>query len=412
MENLDASPFYSEAFTARAATGLSTANAAKVLKVKSSQMKKWEDNKDLIPADKLAELRALAPTRVQNQANFRFIDLFAGIGGLRRAFEAAGGECVFTSEWNKEALNTYLANFGEGHPVAGDITKVLGSEIPNHDILVGGFPCQPFSLSGVSKKNSMGRPHGFADETQGTLFFDVARLIAAKRPAAFLLENVRNLVSHDKGNTFEVIKRTLQDELGYSISWRVMEAKPWVPQKRPRIVIVGFRDGQTFDFDSIEVPAGEQKLASILHRAGEKSGDGDRYTAEGLPHAKYTKSDKLWSYLQAHAAKHAAKGNGFGFGLHGADDVARTLSARYGKDGAEILIRQDGKNPRQLTPRECARLMGFDMPGSSEMIIPVSDAQAYKQFGNSVVVPMFAAVAQAMVPLLGVNQKTALIAAE
>ncbi|WP_315922708.1 DNA (cytosine-5-)-methyltransferase [Mesorhizobium sp. SP-1A] len=259
--------------------------------------------------------------------------------------------------------------------------------------------CQPFSLAGVSKKNSTGTPHGFEDKTQGTLFFDVARIIKEKRPKAFLLENVRNLAAHDKGRTFEVIKNVLQEELGYTIAWKIMEGTPWVPQRRPRIAIVGFRDGFQFDFDTVNTRTNRQPvLGDILHAPGEAPEGDDRFATDGVVHDKYTLTDGLWAYLQAHAALHKEKGNGFGYGMHGPNDIARTLTARYYKDGAEILIHQEGKNPRRLTPRECARLMGFEYPGEAEMIIPVSDTQAYKQFGNSVIIPMFAEIAKAMVP--------------
>ncbi len=258
--------------------------------------------------------------------------------------------------------------------------------------------CQPFSLAGVSKKNSLGRAHGFADETQGTLFFDVARIIEAKRPKMFLLENVKNLCDHDKGRTFEVILRTLSEELGYTVSYRVLDGSAWVPQKRKRIFIVGVRDGEAFDFDDVVIPESGPLLGEILHAAGEA--EEGRYASSGMALAKYTLTDNLWRYLQDYAAKHAKAGNGFGFGLVGEGDVARTLSARYGKDGSEILVRQEpGKNPRRLTPRECARLQGFDT-AADRVFIPVSDAQAYRQFGNSVVVPCVAAIAKAMAPHL------------
>ena len=328
-------------------------------------------------------------------ASFRFIDLFAGIGGTRLGFEQAGGVCVFTSEWDKKAIETYKANFDDGpeHGLAGDITKVKAEDIPDHDVLVAGFPCQPFSIAGVSKKRSLGRPTGFEDETQGTLFFDVARIIKTKQPRAFFLENVRNLQSHDKGRTFATILRTLRDELGYDISYRVVGAEPWVPQKRRRIFIVGFRDGLgDFNFDDMVTPStSAPTMSAILHPENSREAVEEPYTlgpmAEVNP--KYTLSDKLWDYLQGYAAKHKSAGNGFGYGLVGPEDVARTLSARYYKDGSEILIRQPGKNPRRLTPREAARLMGF----RDDYKIVVADTPAYKQFGNSVVVPVVAAVA-------------------
>lgn len=309
---------------------------------------------------------------------FQFIDLFAGIGGIRLAFQNLGGKCVFTSEWDNYSKKTYEANFGE--VPFGDITKISEKEIPDHDILLGGFPCQPFSIAGVSKKNALGRAHGFLDETQGTLFFDVARIIKHKKPATFMLENVKNLVSHDKGKTFKVITETLK-ELGYSIHYKVLDGKYFVPQHRERIIIVGFRTAifkgnETFQFPKME----DVKFAikDIL----EKEVD-----------SKYTLSDKLWNYLQEYAAKHKAKGNGFGYGLTDLNGISRTMSARYYKDGAEILIPQNGKSPRRLTPRECARLQGF--PDS--FIIPVSDNQAYKQFGNSVVSPLIQAVGKNIV---------------
>lgn len=329
---------------------------------------------------------------------FTFIDLFAGIGGLRRGFEAAGGRCVFTSEWNKFAQKTYTANFHDGRPPQGDITATETSDIPDHDVLVAGFPCQPFSIAGVSKKNSLGRLHGFACETQGTLFFDVARILKDKKPAAFLLENVKNLRSHDSGRTFDVILRTLRDELGYNVSYRVIDAGHFLPQHRERIVIVGFREPVPFSWNDLKLPEkGQRRLKDILHPEDGSEPAEEAYTsgAAGTVNPKYTLSDKLWAYLQTYAAKHQAAGNGFGFGLVGPDDVARTLSARYYKDGSEILIsRGPGKNPRRLTPRECARLMGYP----DDFRIPVSDTQAYKQFGNSVAVPVFEHVARMMLP--------------
>ena len=303
------------------------------------------------------------------KTKFKFIDLFAGIGGFRMAFQNLGGKCVFTSEWDKFSQKTYEANYGE--VPFGDITKVNEDLIPSHDILLGGFPCQPFSIAGVSKKNSLGRAHGFKDETQGTLFFDVVRIIESKRPKAFLLENVKNLVSHDKKRTFKIIKGTLE-ELGYSIHTRVLDGQHFVPQHRERIFIVGFdknvyKGNENFEFP--ELPEPTHVIEDILEPEVEE---------------KYTLSDKLWSYLQDYAKKHKAKGNGFGFGMVNFDGISRTISARYYKDGSEILIPQEGKNPRRLTPRECARLQGYP----ENFIIPVSDNQAYRQFGNSVVMPL------------------------
>ncbi len=312
---------------------------------------------------------------IPEDAAFTFIDLFAGIGGMRIAFERAGGHCVYSNEWNKYSQQTYFANFGEQPD--GDITKVDASAIPDHDILVAGFPCQPFSIAGVSKKQSLGRATGFEDKTQGTLFFDICRILKAKRPKAFLLENVKNLCSHDKGNTFRVITESLH-ELDYEIFYQVIDGQNYVPQHRERILIVGFdrkRYGSNVDFSFDLTPADPKPVVrDILETDAD-----DRYTL----------SDKLWKYLQDYAAKHKEAGNGFGYGIADSNGVARTLSARYYKDGSEILIKQEGKNPRRLTPRECARLQGFP----EDFKIPVSDTQAYKQFGNSVVVPLMSDVA-------------------
>lgn len=309
---------------------------------------------------------------------FKFIDLFAGIGGIRLAYQNNGGKCVFSSEWDSFAKKTYEANFGE--VPFGDITKISETEIPDHDVLLGGFPCQPFSIAGVSKKNSLGRQHGFLDKTQGTLFFDLARIIEHKRPKAFMLENVKNLVSHDRKRTFKVITEALK-ELGYSIHYKVLDAKYYVPQHRERIIIVGF-DKEIFNeqeqFKFPEPKDVELKIQDIL---------------EPVVDDKYTLSDKLWNYLQEYKKKHQAKGNGFGFGLTNLNGVSRTLSARYYKDGSEILIPQEGKNPRRLTPRECARLQGF--PDTFK--IPVSDNQGYKQFGNSVAMPLMQAVGKIII---------------
>lgn len=321
---------------------------------------------------------------ISKQYRFKFIDLFAGIGGMRLAFERVGGECVFSSEWDKYCQKTYFANFKDiPH---GDITEISEKEIPDHDILVAGFPCQPFSIAGVSKKNSLGRVHGFLDKTQGTLFFDVARIISSKRPKAFLLENVKNLLSHDKGNTFKVIKQTLE-ELNYQVSYKVIDGKQFVPQHRERIYIVGldkdvYGPNKAVDFPNPQIC--NKKLKDIL---------------EIDVSEKYTLSDKLWSYLQVYAAKHKAKGNGFGYGLADLNGYTRTLSARYYKDGSEILIPQSGRNPRRLTPRECARLQGF--PDSFEIM--VSDTQAYKQFGNSVVVDAVEATARQIISVMGLT---------
>ena len=311
----------------------------------------------------------------KKNADFTFIDLFAGIGGMRIAFEQNGGQCVYSNEWNKYCQQTYFANFGE--QPEGDITKVDAATIPDHDILVAGFPCQPFSIAGVSKKNSLGRATGFEDKTQGTLFFDVCRILKAKRPKAFMLENVKNLCSHDKGRTFKIILESLK-ELNYNVFYSVIDGQNYVPQHRERIIIVGFdknRYGSDFTFEFNIDPVNPKPIMKDILEPDVES--------------KYTLSDKLWTYLQNYAAKHKAAGNGFGYGIASPYGVSRTLSARYYKDGSEILIEQDNQNPRKLTPRECARLQGF--PDSFK--ITVSDTQAYRQFGNSVVVPLITNVA-------------------
>ena len=324
------------------------------------------------------ELRESVP----ENTGFTFIDLFAGIGGMRIAYEKAGGHCVYSNEWNKYSQQTYFANFGE--IPEGDITKVDAKDIPDHDILVAGFPCQPFSIAGVSKKQSLGRATGFEDKTQGTLFFDVCRILKEKRPKAFLLENVKNLCSHDRGRTFKVICESLT-ELGYVFFYKILDGQNFVPQHRERILIVGFdkeRYGENVDFAFDITPADPKPIM--------------RDILETDVDEKYTLTDKLWNYLQDYAAKHKAAGNGFGYGIASPDGISRTLSARYYKDGSEILIAQGGMNPRRLTPRECARLQGF--PDSFK--IPVSDTQAYRQFGNSVVVPLMTNVAALIVSKL------------
>lgn len=317
-----------------------------------------------------------------NNEIYTFIDLFAGIGGMRLAFESAEGRCVYSNEWNKYSQQTYYANFGVQPD--GDITKIAAENIPDHDILVAGFPCQPFSIAGVSKKNSLGRATGFEDKTQGTLFFDVCRILKAKRPKAFMLENVKNLCNHDRGRTFQVIQESLC-ELNYEVFFQIIDGKGYVPQHRERIVIVGFdknRYGANIDFAfALHPPKKQPIVRDILEKEVSK---------------KYTLSDKLWIYLQNYAAKHREAGNGFGYGIAPLDGVTRTISARYYKDGSEILIEQKGKNPRRLTPRECARLQGFP----DNFKIPVSDTQAYRQFGNSVVVPLMSDVAKLIVSKL------------
>ena len=344
-------------------------------------VKDFFDKNKLKPSDKLRLERISRRTyRIKPQnCQLTFIDLFAGIGGTRLAFEKAGCKCVFSSEWDKFAQQTYEANFGE--KPHGDIRKIPSSDIPDHDILVAGFPCQPFSISGVSKKNALGRPHGFDDPTQGTLFFEIKRIIRDKRPIAFLLENVKHLKRHDKGNTFRVIRDALEKDLGYTIFDEVLDADAYVPQHRERIFIAGFREPAFFIFPHYQ-PYQKPKFKDILKK--------------NVPE-KYTLTDHLWNYLQEYAKKHKAKGNGFQYGLTNLDGISRTMSARYYKDGAEILIPQKaGKNPRRLTPPECAHLMGFTQL-RPDFKIPVSDTQAYRQFGNAVVAPLVHDIARELV---------------
>lgn len=377
-----------------------------------------QPDQDWLTYAERVSLENMLPSPSHEDHEFTFIDLFAGIGGIRYGFEEAGGKCVFTSEYDKYAVKTYLANYHCDHDVHGDIREItqpkgmskkqaynhIQKSIPDHDVLLAGFPCQPFSIAGVSKKNSLGRAHGFECETQGTLFFDVARIIEAKQPLAIMLENVKNLKSHDRGKTFKVIMNTL-DELGYDVIDRkfddsvsdpkIINGKHFVPQNRERIVIVAFRrdldvtDGLTLKDIKKYFPEKEPRVGDILE-------------AESDVDDKYILTPKLWAYLKAYANKHKQAGNGFGFGKVTANDRStRTLSARYYKDGSEVLVdRGQRKRPRRLTPRECARLMGFDKSGESKFVIPVSDTQSYKQFGNSVVVPVFAAVAQLMKPYI------------
>lgn len=385
--------------------------------------------------------KLLPQAKLNAKSDFTFIDLFAGIGGIRKAFEDIGGKCVLTSEWNKYAVKTYKANYfnDESHVFNEDIRDITLSDnidideetaykhinklVPNHDVLLAGFPCQPFSIAGVSKKNALGKAHGFECQTQGTLFFDVARIIAAKKPKAFLLENVKNLKSHDKGKTFKIIMQTL-DELGYWIADtdidkkekdpKVIDAQKFLPQHRERIVLVGYRKDlnihEGFSLKDIKsfFPKKIISLGEILEQ-NEKVED------------KYILTPKLWEYLWNYAKKHKAKGNGFGFSLVNKESITRTLSARYYKDGSEILIDRGfdinkdfhheeniNNRPRRLKPRECARLMGFEKVKENHFRIPVSDTQAYKQFGNSVVVPVFSSIAKLMKPYIIKSKKAEL----
>ncbi|MBN2865896.1 MAG: DNA (cytosine-5-)-methyltransferase [Thiotrichales bacterium] len=395
----------------QANTYLSPKELSQALEVSPSTLTRWL-SKESAPkpyiTNRLEQILLPFEKTTALKNNFKFIDLFAGIGGIRQAFEHIGGHCVFTSEWDTYSQKTYQANYNDLHNLNGDITEIDEKDIPDHDVLLAGFPCQPFSLAGVSKKNSMGRAHGFSDETQGTLFFDVARIIAEKRPQAFVLENVKNLKSHDKGRTLDVIMRTLTEELGYEVHSKVIDGQHWTPQHRERIVIIGFKEKTQFSWERLSLPSKNKRtMSDIFHKTDgtepylehDKSKYFDHCQTKILE--KYTLSDKLWAYLQAYAAKHKAKGNGFGFGLVYPNSVSRTLSARYHKDGSEILVWQGNhKNPRRLTPRECARLMGY----GDNFIIPVSDTRAYQQFGNSVVMPAFKAVAELIKPIIIANK--------
>lgn len=372
-------------------------------------------------------LKRLLPQKPRNydKRKFEFIDLFAGIGGLRLAFEGIGGKCVFTSEWDEYAQRTYMANHYDDHTLNGDIKAItegkliteetgipadelgedeiaqyIDTHIPDHHVLLAGFPCQPFSIAGVSKKNALGRAHGFDCKIQGTLFFDICKILKVKKPACFMLENVKNLKSHNKGDTYKSIIQALKDA-GYHVPEpRVINAKEFLPQNRERIVIVGFRKdlniGHDFDLNKIRARKG-QRIEAL----------GDLLSPQAEIDDKYTLTDNLWQYLQAYKTKHRGNGNGFGYDLFTPESTyTRTLSARYYKDGSEILVAknpsharkcENGKaKPRRLTPRECSRLMGFDKPEKGAFNIPVSDTRAYKQFGNSVVVPVFEATAKLM----------------
>ncbi|MFD2706605.1 DNA (cytosine-5-)-methyltransferase [Salibacterium lacus] len=393
----------------RESLNLSVKEIARILGKSERTIYRWEKGEASPHPQSLYELETLYNRTFEKNSGtdrlFTFIDLFAGIGGLRKGMESIGGECIFTSEWDSACRETYRANFNCDHPLEGDINSVPIGEIPSHDVLLAGFPCQPFSIAGVSKKQSLGKETGFKDLAQGTLFFDLAQILEYHRPKAFVLENVKNLVSHDKGNTFEVIWKTLTEDLGYNVDYKVIDAKGWLPQHRERIFIVGFLNETDFSFENMNIknPATGPTLSSILHPEDGSEEPESPYTLEknAEVNKKYTLTDKLWSYLQNYAAKHKKKGNGFGFGLVGPNDTARTLSARYYKDGSEILIYQgENTNPRRLTPRECSRLMGFDEPEKPPFRIPVSDTQAYKQFGNSVSVPVVRDIAKFMLPYL------------
>lgn len=342
---------------------------------------------------------AIEPTKVYGRLPFKFIDLFAGIGGFRCGLTALGGQCVYTSEWDKYSARTYQTWYSDDHVHTGDIREAdVVNDIPDHDVLCAGFPCQPFSLAGVSKKQSMGRAHGFEDEKQGNLFFSIMKVVDAKRPSVLFLENVKNLMSHDKGNTWRVIRNQIESR-NYSVHAKVVDARSWVPQHRERIFMVCF-DNEVFDgIDQgiFKFPESDKSLNPDL----------SSILSPTPPDKKYMLSDKLWKYLQDYAEKHRLKGNGFGFGLFGKKDVARTLSARYHKDGSEILIKQPRwRNPRRLTPNEARYLMGFKDEYASmfghENGFPqvVSDTQAYRQFGNAVVPLVVESIARSIIDVM------------
>lgn len=314
---------------------------------------------------------------------FSFIDLFAGIGGFRIAMQAIGGKCVFSSEWDPYAKRTYEMNFGE--VPYGDIRKIDPESIPMHDVLCAGFPCQPFSLAGISARNSLNTAHGFACETQGTLFFDIARIMKVKRPKIAFLENVKNLVNHDGGKTFSVIKNTIES-LGYSFSYKLIDASSLVPQKRVRCYIICIRDDITA-FKFPELKGTPLPLRSILEPDIDDS---------------YTISDKLWSGHKRRTKRNLERGTGFTAFCADLDKPSNTIVARYGKDGKECLIPQSLKNPRMLTPRECARLQGFP----DEFRIPNAKTTAYRQFGNSVAIPVIRLISQDIVRVLDTFSST------
>lgn len=334
---------------------------------------------------------------------FTFIDLFAGIGGFRIALQNLGGKCVFSSEWDKYAEMTYLKNFGDSP--FGNIKEItdpkltldreLDKLIPSHDLLTAGFPCQPFSLAGVSKKNSLGRKHGFYDLTQGTLFFDIKRILKVKRPKVFFLENVKYLLTHDRGRTFRIIRESLERDLGYVVRFKdiVVDGVNWVPQHRERVFIIGYNP-EKIDISDKEIiipkePSRNYKYPKLKHILAKKVEN------------KYTIGLGTWTTLKRHKKHHESEGNGFGYSLIrrpvGENTVTRTISARYPKDGAEILIAQKGKRPRRLTVKEAMRLQGFD---PDRFIFPVSNTQAYRLIGNSVVIPAVETIAREIVKVI------------
>jgi len=323
------------------------------------------------------------------------VELFAGIGGLGEGFRRSGAKGVYANEYNKFAAQTYAANNPDVEVDNRDVRQVSASDVPDHEILLAGFPCQPFSVAGISKRRSLGMATGMNCNDQGNLFFEAARIIEEKQPLLVVLENVKNIATHDGGRTFRIITTTLQD-LGYGVNSRLLDAAAWVPQHRERVFVVALRGGAECDLGGIDIPQQAPTLAEILHQADGREDVEEPYTHGSRLRVsdKYILTDRLWGYLREYKAKHRAKGNGFGYSLVGPQDKARTLSARYYKDGSEILVKRGG-NPRRLTPRECSRLMGFDCGRRAGFRIPVSDNQAYRQFGNAVSPPVAHAVARA-----------------
>jgi DNA (cytosine-5)-methyltransferase 1 len=387
--------------TLRQAAALSIPEAAKIVGVATSTAYRWDHGEVEATRDALDLLRGLVARRVERpEAAFRFIDLFAGIGGLRRGFDAIGGRCVFTSEWNAFAKQTYLANYYDGpdHVFAGDITKVDAEDIPEHDVLLAGFPCQPFSDLDEHRGNRLADSVDRPEVAQIMPLIDVTLIAHHHRPKVILLEQPKNVLSSNDGKTYELIRRTLEHELGYAVSARLIDARCFVPQRRERLFIAGVRKdlGITVDLRTLELPDAKEgpRLGSILHAEDEVQMDDHEFTHGGKVHARYELSDMLWRYIKDHSDRHRMRGNGFGFNLVGPADQSTALSARYYKDGSDILVNQGpDRNPRRLTPRECSRLMGFDRPGRSDFIMPVSDTQAYIQFGNATVVPVSEALA-------------------
>ena len=329
------------------------------------------------------------------KSKFTFIDLFAGIGGFRQAFQGVGGQCVFSCEWDKYAKQTYFANYGE--VPFGDIRLIDKRLIPEHDVLCAGFPCQPFSIAGVSKNNSMGRATGLDDNTQGTLFFEIKEILRLKRPKAFMLENVKNLVSHNQKKTFKIICAALH-ELEYEFHFEVIDGQNWVPQHRERIFIVGYDPKQVKLNSSINIPLkpDSKYIKKTL----------DQIILSNVA-PRYTLGPGTWEALKRHKSHHQSVGNGFGYNLKRLPilptDITRTISARYYKDGAEILIEQSGGlRPRRLTVEEAMQLQGFD---PQIFIFPVSDGHAYRQIGNSVVIPAITAAAREITKNLQKNKE-------